>query len=270
MWKNEIDRPYAARHPLDDAHLPARAAPLPTGEERLPTARRTSYEWKNVFVHAGDAHQTVVCIASPDGVKHVGRSIEHVFRLYEDVRPRGRGASDNRATHGPRWGAARRPTDRARLRSGRTCSSTWKKHVGPTSGAMPPLGRITSADRSRPSSARTSRFFRAHAPRCPTGARPPPSGRRHRSDARVPLPRPSMQAPPTQAGHLRTGARAPPVEGHTSQPRLHCRIRRGLPHSQSGEPTSAGLRPLPQQRVAKARRAVSARKRRWGGRSAAK
>jgi hypothetical protein len=230
----KIDRPYAARHPLDDAHLPAGAAPLPTGEERLPTARRTSYEWKNVFVHVDDAHRTVVCIASPDGVKHIGRSIEHVFRLYEDVRPRGRGALDNRATRGPRWGAARRPTDRARLRRGRSMSDPRAARCLRSGASRRPTDRVRLRQEQAGFSERMHRVVRpAHdRPRAVDVIAPMQECRSYD--------RMRKRLRPKQ-GNLRTRARAPPVEGHTSQPRLHCRIRRGPPRSQSGEPTPAGL-----------------------------
>jgi hypothetical protein len=75
MWKNKIGRPYRARHPLDDAHLRARAVLLPHGRG-APADRRM-----------------------------------HVIRVEEPVRPRGRSTSDERTHCCRRWGEARRPTD---------------------------------------------------------------------------------------------------------------------------------------------------------------
>ena len=132
----------------------------------------------------------------------VGRPIAHVFRAGEDVPRRGGRAPDLRMHGRPRWGAAHRTTDRARLLRERRGSSEGKQPIGPTSSSMPPGGCTTSDNRSRTSSRSRSHFFRACAQHPTGGAPAPPSGRCRHDGAKASVRRPSHRVPSTQVAHL--------------------------------------------------------------------
>ena len=129
---------------LNEGRLPSGALLLPTEEQLLPTLRCTSYEWKNLFPQVGQAHRTVVCIASGDGVHDVGRPITNAFRVGEDILPRQRSTSDMRTDRFPRWGASLPATDDARLPAGGRClphgrsASDLRAHRGPRWDASRP------------------------------------------------------------------------------------------------------------------------------------
>ena len=173
-----------------------------------------------------------------------------VVGLEEPVRPRGELASDLGLHRCPPRGASRRPTDRARLPSGRRYSSTWRATLGPTYASCPAM-RCTTSDATivrvfqveegaRPRGRSTSdlpaaRCIRVGAPRRTTdrerlrgqrtissehvhrAVRPgealPPSGTRRRHDARASVPRRNARLPSRHAARPPTRAHRLPRQG---------------------------------------------------------
>jgi hypothetical protein len=90
------------------------------------SGRRLSSNGMNVIFQVEEQDRSTLCFASIDSMKRVARPVTCFFRRKNNVY---------------------RPYD-ARRTSGRRCSSTWKKGIGPAYASRLPMGSTTSDDRS--------------------------------------------------------------------------------------------------------------------------
>ena len=105
---------------------PPDAKDHPPGRCDAQGGSHSSSNGMNVIFHVEEHDRSILCSASIDSMKRVSRPVTCFFRRKNNVD---------------------RPYD-ARRTSGRRCSSTWRKCIGPASASRLPMGCTTSDDRS--------------------------------------------------------------------------------------------------------------------------
>jgi hypothetical protein len=119
-------------------HVPlSDAKDHPPGRCHAQDGRRSSSNRRSIIFHLEEHDRSTVCSASVDSMKRVSRPATCFFRRKNNVY---------------------RPCDAHRT-SGRRCSSTWRKCIGPVYASRLSMGCTTSDDRSSTSTEWTKAFF---------------------------------------------------------------------------------------------------------------